>query len=99
MGAWNAPINLVLSPMVTALAAGNRAMLCPSDMMPASAAALDVAVKDYFDASELAVVAGGLETRKVFSALRFDHLMFNGSTAVGAQTMAAAAPKIGRADD
>src|SRR3546814_15642 len=33
MGAWNAPINLVLSPMVTALAAGNRAMLCPSDMI------------------------------------------------------------------
>ncbi|NGY04314.1 aldehyde dehydrogenase family protein [Solimonas terrae] len=94
MGAWNAPINLVLAPMVTALAAGNRAMLCPSDMMPASAAALAAAVDDYFDASELAVVAGGLETSKAFSALRFDHLMFTGSPAVGAQVMAAAAPNL-----
>src|SRR3546814_6820580 len=63
-------------------------------MMPATAAAVDVAVKYYFDASELAVVAGGIETSKAFSALRFDHLMFTGSPAVGAQIMAAAAPNL-----
>jgi len=94
MGAWNAPINLVLAPMITVLAAGNRAMLCPSDMMPASTAALDAAVRDYFDESEIAVVGGGLETSKAFSSLRFDHLMFTGSPGVGAQVMAAAAPNL-----
>lgn len=94
MGAWNAPINLVLAPLVTVLAAGNRALLCPSDMMPASALALDRAVRDYFDADELAVVAGGLETSKAFAALPFDHLMFTGSPQVGAQVMAAAAPNL-----
>ncbi|WP_169729288.1 aldehyde dehydrogenase family protein [Solimonas soli] len=94
MGAWNAPLNLVLAPMVTVLAAGNRAMLCPSDMMPASTAALDAAVRDYFDETELAVIGGGLETSKAFASLRFDHLMFTGSPGVGAKIMEAAAPNL-----
>lgn len=94
MGAWNAPLNLVLAPMVTVLAAGNRAMLCPSDMMPASTAALDRAVRDYFDEDELAVVGGGLEASKAFASLRFDHLMFTGSPGVGAKIMEAAAPNL-----
>ena len=94
MGAWNAPLNLVLVPLATVLAAGNRAMLCPSDMMTASAAALDVAVKEYFDPTEVAVIMGGLETSKAFSALPFDHLLFTGSPGVGAQVMSAAAPNM-----
>ncbi len=94
MGAWNAPLNLVLAPLGTALAAGNRAMLCPSDMMPGSAAALDEAVREYFDDSEIAVVRGGLEVCKTFSHLQFDHLMFTGSPEVGSIVMRAAAPNL-----
>jgi coniferyl-aldehyde dehydrogenase len=94
MGAWNAPINGVLVPLATVLAAGNRAMLCPSDMMTATAAALNTAVKEYFDETEVTVISGGLEVSKAFSALPFDHLLFTGSPGVGAQVMAAAAPNL-----
>jgi coniferyl-aldehyde dehydrogenase len=94
MGAWNGPLNLVMVPLATALAAGNRAMLCPSDMMPTMAEALDVAVREYFDASEVAVVRGGLAVSKAFSALPFDHLLFTGSPAVGAAVMTQAAANL-----
>ncbi|MGQ0619477.1 MAG: aldehyde dehydrogenase family protein [Panacagrimonas sp.] len=91
MGAWNGPLNLVLVPLATALAAGNSAMLCPSDMMPRMAEVLDAAVTDYFDASEVVVARGGLEVSKAFARLPFDHLLFTGSPAIGAEVMAQAA--------
>lgn len=91
MGAWNAPLNLVLVPLATALAAGNRAMLCPSDLMPASAEALNAAVKEYFNPTEVAVAVGGLEVSKAFSRLQLDHLLFTGSPSVGALVMQQAA--------
>jgi coniferyl-aldehyde dehydrogenase len=94
MGAWNAPINLVLVPMATALAAGNRTFLCPSDMMPRSAQVLEEAVREYFDSAEVAVAHGGLEVSKAFARLPFDHLMFTGSPPVGALVMSAAAPNL-----
>jgi coniferyl-aldehyde dehydrogenase len=94
MGAWNGPLNLVVVPMALALAAGNRAMLCPSDMMPTIAEALDDAVRAYFDATEVAVARGGLDVAKAFAKLPFDHLLFTGSPPVGAQVMAQAAPNL-----
>jgi len=94
MSSWNGPVNLVLVPLATALAAGNRAMLCPSDQMPAVGRALDEAVSDFFDPAEVAVVHGGLEVSQAFSHLRFDHLMFTGSTRVGALVATAAAPNL-----
>lgn len=94
MGAWNGPVNLVLVPLATVLAAGNRAMLCPSDLMPATSAALDDAVRAYFDPTEVALVRGGLETSKAFSRLRFDHLLFTGSPAVGNAVMIEAAKNL-----
>lgn len=94
MGAWNGPLNLVLVPLATTLAAGNRAMLCPSDMMPTMAEALDVAVREYFNATEVVVARGGLEVSKAFSRLPFDHLLFTGSPPVGAAVMAQAAANL-----
>ncbi|MDB5970180.1 MAG: hypothetical protein JWQ90_2630 [Hydrocarboniphaga sp.] len=94
MGAWNAPLNLVLVPLATTLAAGNRAMLCPSDMMPESARVLEEALAAYFDRSEIAVARGGLDVSKAFARLPFDHLMFTGSPQVGALVMEAAAPNL-----
>lgn len=90
MSAWNAPLNLVLVPLATTLAAGNRAMLCPSDQMPNVAAVLDEAVRAYFAPEELAVAQGGLAVCKAFSQLQFDHLMFTGSSTVGAEIAATA---------
>lgn len=94
MAAWNGPINLLLVPMATALAAGNRALLCPSDLMPACAEALDTAVAEYFDEAEVSVARGGLAVCKAFSRLAFDHLLFTGSPRVGAEVMAQAAANL-----
>lgn len=91
MAAWNAPLNLLLAPLAGVMAAGNRAMLCPSDQMPVLAEALEFAVGQFFSVEELVVARGGLEVCKRFSTLPFDHLMFTGSPEVGAQVMAAAA--------
>ncbi|MES0875394.1 aldehyde dehydrogenase family protein [Sinimarinibacterium thermocellulolyticum] len=94
MGAWNGAVALVLTPLAPALAAGNRAMLCPSDMMPATAEVLARAVAKYFDPRELAVARGGLDVSRAFSSLPFDHLLFTGSSRVGALVMQAAAANL-----
>jgi coniferyl-aldehyde dehydrogenase len=94
MGAWNGPLNLVMVPLATALAAGNRAMLCPSDLMPTLAEALEQAVQAYFDDTEVFVARGGLDVSKAFSSLPFDHLLFTGSPGVGAAVATQAAPNL-----
>ena len=80
---WNYPLQLALSPAIDALAAGNRAMLKPSELTPAFSALLQRLVAERFDPAELAVVTGGVEIGQAFAALPFDHLLFTGSTAVG----------------
>jgi coniferyl-aldehyde dehydrogenase len=88
---WNYPLQLAISPLVDALAAGNRAMLKPSELTPAFADLLQRCVAERFDADEVVVVPGGVETGKAFADLPFDHLLFTGSTAVGRQVYLAAA--------
>ncbi|MBC7314276.1 MAG: aldehyde dehydrogenase family protein, partial [Rhizobium sp.] len=88
---WNYPLNLMLSPLVGALAAGNRAMLKPSELTPRFSAVLDAAVKEFFAEDEVAVITGGPEVAAAFSAAPFDHLVFTGSTAVGRKVAEAAA--------
>lgn len=91
---WNYPLNLALSPLVDALAAGNRAMLKPSELTPAFAEALKAAVAERFDAEEAVVVTGGVEVGQAFASLPFDHLLFTGSTAVGRLVYQAAAKNL-----
>ena len=91
MAPWNYPFGLTLIPLATALAAGNRAMLKPSELAPASARALAAMLAETFAEDEVAVVEGGPETGAAFAGLPFDHLVFTGSTAVGRQVMLAAA--------
>ncbi|WP_115672569.1 coniferyl aldehyde dehydrogenase [Ciceribacter selenitireducens] len=88
---WNYPLNLMLSPLVGALAAGNRAMLKPSELTPRFSEVLDAAVKEFFAEDEVAVITGGPEVAAAFSAAPFDHLVFTGSTAVGRKVAEAAA--------
>ena len=88
---WNYPLNLMLSPLVGALAAGNRAMLKPSELTPRFSEVLDAAVKEFFAEDEVAVVTGGPEVAAAFSAAPFDHLIFTGSTSVGRKVAEAAA--------
>ncbi|HEX8307640.1 MAG TPA: coniferyl aldehyde dehydrogenase [Allosphingosinicella sp.] len=91
---WNYPLQLALSPLVDALAAGNRAMLKPSELTPAFSETLRRLVAARFDESEVAVVTGGVEVGQAFASLPFDHLLFTGSTAVGRKVYQAAAANL-----
>ncbi|ENY73532.1 aldehyde dehydrogenase [Aeromonas diversa CDC 2478-85] len=87
---WNFPVMLSIGPLITALAAGNRAMIKLSEFTPATNAVLRQLLAERFDEDEVAVVEGGPEVAAAFSALPLDHLIFTGSTAVGRKVMAAA---------
>jgi coniferyl-aldehyde dehydrogenase len=91
---WNYPVQLALTPVVAALAAGNRVMLKPSELMPATSALLAELVEARFREDELAVVPGDARAGQAFAALPFDHLFFTGSTAVGRQVALAAAANL-----
>ncbi|MDP9413475.1 MAG: coniferyl aldehyde dehydrogenase [Pseudomonadota bacterium] len=91
---WNYPLQLALSPLVDAISAGNRAMLKPSELTPAFSALLKRLVSEHFDEAEVAVVTGGAEVGAAFSGLRFDHLLFTGSTEVGIKVYQAAAANL-----
>ncbi len=91
---WNYPLQLSLAPLIGVLAAGNRAMIKPSESTPAFAAALAAAVTEAFAADEVAVVIGDAAVGRTFAALPFDHLLFTGSTAVGREVALAAAKNL-----
>ncbi|HEY0878749.1 MAG TPA: coniferyl aldehyde dehydrogenase [Zeimonas sp.] len=88
---WNYPLFLAIGPLVDVLAAGNRAMVKPSEHTPRFSALLARLVAQHFAADEVTVVLGGPETGAAFTALPFDHLVFTGSSAVGRKVMRAAA--------
>jgi coniferyl-aldehyde dehydrogenase len=90
IGAWNYPLLLSLSPVVSALAAGNHAMLKPSELAPRTGDLLARLMSDLFPADYVTVVTGGPETGAAFAALPFDHLLFTGSTRVGKLIMRSA---------
>ncbi|MBU6258024.1 MAG: coniferyl aldehyde dehydrogenase [Burkholderiales bacterium] len=91
IGTWNAPLFTLLAPLASVFAAGNRAVLKPSEIVPRTAALLARLVPTLFDAAELAVVTGGPEVAAAFCAQPWDHLVFTGSTSVGREVMRAAA--------
>ncbi|MBK4215601.1 coniferyl aldehyde dehydrogenase [Paracoccus caeni] len=94
MGPWNYPISLLLIPLATAIAAGNRAMLKPSELTPRTSAVLQKMLAKVFGEDEIAVILGGPEVGAAFSRLPFDHLFFTGSTSVGRKVMAAASANL-----
>ncbi len=91
IGPWNYPLQLTLGPLATALAAGNRAMIKPSELTPHSSALLAELLHSAFHPDEVAVVQGGPDVAHAFACLPFDHLFFTGSTAVGRKVAEAAA--------
>ena len=94
MAPWNYPVYLCLGPLIDVLAAGNRAMIKPSELTPRTSAALASAVSAFFDEDEVCVVNGGPDVAAHFAGLPFDHLVFTGSTAVARKVMAAAATNL-----
>lgn len=91
---WNYPLYLAVSPLIDALAAGNRVMLKPSDMTPRFSQQFQEVMAEIYPQEQVAVITGGADTGQSFAALPFDHLLFTGSTAVGRKVMLAAAENL-----
>ncbi|WP_433705668.1 coniferyl aldehyde dehydrogenase [Paraburkholderia sacchari] len=94
IGTWNAPLFTLLSPLASVFAAGNRAVLKPSEVTPRTAELLARLVERAFSPAELAVVTGGADVAAAFSAQPWDHMVFTGSGAIGKEVMRAAAANL-----
>ncbi|WP_461466984.1 coniferyl aldehyde dehydrogenase [Melaminivora sp.] len=88
---WNYPVQLALAPAMSALAAGNRVLLKPSELTPHTSAQLARLVRQFFDPEEFAVLQGDAAMAAQLAELPLDHLVFTGSTAVGRKVAQAAA--------
>lgn len=88
---WNVPMGIGFTGLAGALAAGNRVMMKPSELAPNAAELMADMVAQTFDASEVAVVTGGIDVARQFSELPFDHLLYTGGPGVARSVMAAAA--------
>jgi coniferyl-aldehyde dehydrogenase len=91
---WNFPVNLTFTPLAGVLAAGNRAMIKPSEFTPATSDLIARMFGAVFSPEEIAVVTGGPDIGQAFSGLAFDHLIFTGATSVARQVMKAAAENL-----
>jgi coniferyl-aldehyde dehydrogenase len=94
MSPWNFPLAMIFHPLSNALAAGNRAMIKPSEYNPKTAALVGELFSRYFSDEEIAVVNGGPEAGAAFSALDLDHIIFTGATSIGKAVMQAAAQNL-----
>ncbi len=94
LGPWNYPFQLLLAPLVGALAAGNCAVLKPSEFAPHTAAALGRLIGATFPKEYIAVVQGEREAAEALLREKFDTIFFTGSTSVGRVVMAAAARQL-----
>ena len=94
IGAWNAPLFTLLAPSSSALAAGNRVVLKPSEFAPATARALQVAIEAVFPADELAVITGDADLAAQMTCADFDQLIFTGGGETGKKVMSAAAKNL-----
>lgn len=88
---WNYPFNLTFGPLVSCLAAGNTAILKPSEMTPNTSALMAEMVRENFAPEEVAIFEGDASVATALLDLPFDHIFFTGSPAVGRIVMAAAA--------
>jgi len=91
---WNFPVNLTFTPLAGVLAAGNRAMIKPSEFTPASSDLMARMFRKAFDENEIAVCLGGPQVGEAFSRLPFDHLLFTGATSIAYHVMRAAAENL-----
>lgn len=91
IGPWNYPIQLMMSPLIGAIAAGNTVVLKPSEVAPACAQIIQSIVESTFSPDYCAVVMGGVPETTELLKQRFDHIFFTGSIPVGRVVMRAAA--------
>jgi aldehyde dehydrogenase (NAD+) len=91
---WNYPFELLIGPLIAAVAAGNCALVKPSEKSPHVAALVGGLIAEVFDPSEVACATGGPDVSAALLDLPFDHICFTGSTAIGKKVMAAAAQNL-----
>ncbi|BAY63816.1 aldehyde dehydrogenase [Calothrix brevissima NIES-22] len=91
IGPWNYPFNLMIGPLVGAIAAGNCTILKPSELAPHTSSLLAGIIAKYFDPAYIALIEGGVETSQNLLAEKFDYIFFTGGTNVGRIVMEAAA--------
>lgn len=91
---WNYPFGLIISPLVGAIAAGNCAIIKPSELAPHTSSLVAELISKYFPSEYIAVAEGGVETSQELLAQKFDHIFFTGGTAIGKIVMEAAAKQL-----
>ncbi|MDD3192660.1 MAG: aldehyde dehydrogenase family protein [Oscillospiraceae bacterium] len=91
---WNYPFQLCLSPLVSALAAGNCAVVKPSELAGQTALAICALLEEVFSPEYVSVCLGEADTAAALTALPFDKIFFTGSGAVGKKVLAAAAKNL-----
>lgn len=94
MSPWNFPVNLVFSPLASIFAAGNRAIIKPSELTPRTSQLMAELVGRFFAPDELAVIEGGANVAAEFAAQPFDHLLYTGGGEVAKKVMQAAAANL-----
>ncbi|NII84412.1 MULTISPECIES: aldehyde dehydrogenase family protein [unclassified Pedobacter] len=91
---WNYPLQLIMSPLISAIAAGNCVILKPSELSGATADVISKLISDTFDVKEIACFEGDADVSTELLKLPFDHIFFTGSTAIGRVVMEAAAKNL-----
>ena len=91
IGAWNYPVQLLLGPLIPAIAAGNCAVLKPSEVAAATSALMADLIPRYLDPRAVRVIEGAVDETTALLKLRFDHIFYTGGAAVGRIVMRAAA--------
>jgi aldehyde dehydrogenase (NAD+) len=91
---WNYPVQLLLVPAAGAIAAGNAVVMKPSEVSPATSAALAKFIPQYFDKQAIAVVEGGVAETTDLLAQKFEHIFYTGNGTVGRIVMRAAAENL-----
>ncbi len=91
---WNYPFQLLISPLISAIAAGNCCILKPSELAPATSSVLAILIKETFREEEIAVIEGNVSVSTELLSLPFNHIFFTGSTKVGKVVMEAASKNL-----
>lgn len=94
IGPFNYPVQLVFEPLIGAIAAGNTAIVKPSELTPHVAIVIKDIIEDTFDEAYVSVVEGGIEETQTLLSLPFDYIFFTGSEKVGKIVYEAAARKL-----
>jgi coniferyl-aldehyde dehydrogenase len=91
---WNFPVTLTFGPLGSIFAAGNRAMIKPSEFTPKTSELMKKMFEEAFSDEEVAVFTGGPDLGEAFSLLPFDHLLFTGATSIAKHVMRAASENL-----